>query len=198
MGWAAAGALAAGALGFGGGLLQNRASAKEAKKQRKWAEHMYRHRYRYTMEDLEAAGLNPAFAGALGGGSVPSGASATQVNPLQQAATSAKALAIDRQQLKNMEAGEKKDDKQADLFKSQDIESEERAENIRKERELIDANIQATRAGAKRTDVERQLQETLMPSAKSMRDLDQTDLGELLRKLKRVRDSIFGSSGGYR
>lgn len=61
-----------------GGALSGSASAKAAKNQREWEQHMYQNRYRMAMKDLKRAGLNPIMAvgGGLGAGSVPSGATA--------------------------------------------------------------------------------------------------------------------------
>lgn len=76
------GALVGGALGIGGGFLGNRASAEEARRNRKFQKRMYRHRYQYTVEDMRRAGLNPALAYQQGGGSAPSGSMASQDDPL--------------------------------------------------------------------------------------------------------------------
>lgn len=75
----AAGALIGGLLGMASGGMQQALAAGEAAKQRDWAEKMYKHRYRWTTEDMKAAGLNPMLAAAHGGGagSVPMGTAAT-------------------------------------------------------------------------------------------------------------------------
>lgn len=65
-------AISGGALG---GVIGAIASAKAASKQMAFQKEMYRNRYQYTMDDMEAAGLNPMLAANLGGGSVPPGAS---------------------------------------------------------------------------------------------------------------------------
>lgn len=54
-----------------GGLITLSAQKKEAKKQRKFARFMYEHRYRMTMADMRAAGLNPILAAGIGGGGGP-------------------------------------------------------------------------------------------------------------------------------
>lgn len=62
MGWAALGA-GIGATSSGiGSAISGLWSAKAARDQRKWQERMTRHAYRYTMEDMRAAGLNPLLA----------------------------------------------------------------------------------------------------------------------------------------
>lgn len=68
------------AAGVAGNLLgakqSYRYSKKEAKKNRKFQERMSRHSYRYAMEDMKAAGLNPILAYQQGGASTPGGATA--------------------------------------------------------------------------------------------------------------------------
>lgn len=80
-----AGAAAVGALGGIGAAIGN---ARQAAKNRAFQERMFRHRYEYTMEDLRRSGLNPLLAAqGLGGGGVPSGATATFQNPAATAAS---------------------------------------------------------------------------------------------------------------
>lgn len=50
---------------------------REAAKSRTWQEYMAKTRYQRTMEDMKKAGLNPMLAYGQGGGSTPSGATAT-------------------------------------------------------------------------------------------------------------------------
>lgn len=68
------GALVGGAIGFGTSAYGQYAAAKEAKRNRKWQEYMYRNRYQFTREDLESAGYNPILALRQGPGSPGSGA----------------------------------------------------------------------------------------------------------------------------
>lgn len=53
--------------------------ASQAKKNRKFQERMFRHRYQYASEDMKAAGINPILAAGsgLGGGGSPSGSAAS-------------------------------------------------------------------------------------------------------------------------
>ena len=84
---AVAGAIAAGAasvassgLSFYGQVLANRSNERNVKKQLEFQEKMYRHRYRYQMQDMRKAGLNPILAYSQGPPGAPSGAAARVEN----------------------------------------------------------------------------------------------------------------------
>ena len=70
------GALGGAAASIGGSALGYALSAKEAKRQRRFQERMFRNRYQYSRQDLEAAGYNPILAVRQGPGSPPAGAQA--------------------------------------------------------------------------------------------------------------------------
>lgn len=78
-------AAVSGGSALAGGILQNRANAKEAARNRHFQKKMYRHRYQYTVEDMRKAGLNPALAYDQGAGSSPSGSTARYENVLGEA-----------------------------------------------------------------------------------------------------------------
>lgn len=70
------GALLGGSLGLAGGLASAAASFALQEDAQKFAKGMYKHRYRYTMDDMRKAGLNPilAYSQGVGGGvSAPMG-----------------------------------------------------------------------------------------------------------------------------
>ena len=58
----------------------NREARAASRRQMDFQERMQRNRYRYTMQDMRAAGLNPILAYQQGGGGAPSGASYTPGN----------------------------------------------------------------------------------------------------------------------
>jgi hypothetical protein len=103
MSWAAA---IGGIAQLAGGAYQNMASRREAKRNRKFQERMARHAYRYAMEDMEKAGLNPMLAFSQGGAATPSGSMATMANPMDNVVNSAKSAMTAKQSLKNMEMQE--------------------------------------------------------------------------------------------
>lgn len=75
-----------GGFGIGGNLIAAAANKSSARQQMAFQERMYRHRYRYTMQDLRKAGINPILAAEVGGGGAPSGAGYTMPNPFAEAA----------------------------------------------------------------------------------------------------------------
>lgn len=74
MGWQ--GAAIGGGLDFLGAIGTSVFNARQAAKQRKWAEKFYKHRYQWQMKDMAKAGLNPILMSTSGAGSVPAGATA--------------------------------------------------------------------------------------------------------------------------
>lgn len=76
---------AASHINLAAGAMFNQSSANKASKaahdeaqiNRLWQEQMYRTRYRLTMRDMRAAGLNPILAANIGVGNVPAGATGT-------------------------------------------------------------------------------------------------------------------------
>lgn len=65
----------------------NREARRASQRQMDFQERMQRNRYRYTMEDMRKAGLNPILAYQQGGGGAPSGASYSPQNIGAGAAT---------------------------------------------------------------------------------------------------------------
>lgn len=77
-----------------GGNQQNAASAEQAAKQMDFQERMRATQYQTAVADLKAAGLNPMLAYQQGGAGTPSGAMATQGNPLGESGNSAREAAM--------------------------------------------------------------------------------------------------------
>lgn len=125
-GWAEAGNAA---IGIGSAIGQAAFNARQAKKNRKFQKHMYRNRYRYTVEDMKAAGINPILAAGsgLGGGGSPSGSAASMSMPNIAAPSTAAGLAS----------------KQKGLIDAQTTTAAEQAAKLAIERRLLETGIPA-------------------------------------------------------
>lgn len=105
---------AAGAIGgLLGGAISAGVTTKLARENRKWQEKMANTAYQRTMRDMRKAGLNPILAGKLGGAATPPGGYTPVTIDGTAAVTTALAVRRQRQELKNMEAGERLLDQQS-------------------------------------------------------------------------------------
>lgn len=100
------GALIGGGAQLLGGMWANQAARSESKRNRWFQERMARHAYRYAVEDLEKAGLNPMMAALNGGAATPSGSMASFSNPAEGVTNSAISAMKFRQEMKNLKANE--------------------------------------------------------------------------------------------
>lgn len=99
------GAGISGGSGILGGLFSGSQSQASARAQMAFQERMYRHRYRYTMQDLRKAGLNPILAAEVGGGSTPSGAGHSMPNIMEGVSNSARQTAMDVANIQSLRQG---------------------------------------------------------------------------------------------
>lgn len=187
-----AGSALSGGLSILGGLQQQSASAKEAKKNREFQERMYRNRYLYAMEDLERAGLNPILAGQIAG-STPSGSMAQMGNIGEGAARTIAGTASRRSTQKSEKQTRRLQEDQMDLINEQrnNAMAEWRRINQTTAKELAlteqaytQSNVNT--AKALNTMMGTKVMELSLPSAKAEAEFYQSEFGQMMRAVERV------------
>lgn len=159
------GALLGGALGAIGSGVSSAFQAREAKKDRSFQERMSSTAYQRSMADMRKAGLNPILAYQKGGASTPGGAQA-RIGDLGQAGVAGIASAV---QLKRAQH-------EINLLRMQRLDTE--------------ASAQQRLAQSRKTNIERRLLETELPSATAKQEFDKSKTGETLRKIRRIKDAV--------
>lgn len=189
----ALGAGVSGLFGAAGGLAQTSANKAAQQRQFRFQEMMYRNRYQFTMEDMQAAGLNPILAYRQGGGGAPpGGAMAGAPNIMEAAAGSARGLAKMSADVKLAKMGTRLRRTEIGLRGAQEAATTWQAELNRKltKKAEIDAEVSSATAANIRTQTT--LGRTAIPAAKAQETLDKTTLGGRLRQLNRIIRSITG------
>lgn len=191
-------------------MADNRAR-KAASKARHWAERMRSTAYQTAVKDLELAGLNPILAltgGAPSPGYAPSGTPANVGRTgrgasfsFERALSSGKQLQAVGDELRTIAALRSKAETEADIFYNTQATREKAIEvDLRRaisENKLLEAQTEQSRAHRRVMDLDVNLGSTRLSAARSEMELDQTEEGQVLRKMRRVMDSLSPFRGGF-
>lgn len=190
-----------GGLSLLGGSAANAANASQAQMNRDFQADMSGTAYQRARKDLEAANFNPMLAVGNGGASSPSGSTASMMDALSPAvstAMQASRLKADldnlKQQNDNLKANEKKT--VVDTLKaSADITNQtaQTNSNIQLNKLLgIQAAAQAGAAtsSAKQMAADTQLKMSALPKARNMGEFSNTKTGNFLDAVEKVIDAI--------
>jgi len=151
------------------------------------------HRYRWAMNDMRKAGLNPI----LGfGGGTPGVSATAQPISLQSSSIGQVLLQAQRQadEIKKLKAETGQATAGRDLRKTQD---QLAYQDVRLRDWMIDtqkATARKTEAEADRAEIEARMRAYELPSAKAAYDLDVTRPGTFLRWLNRASESLQGTA----
>ncbi len=143
----AAGAIGGALISKSGGKEANTATAYQAMLNREFQERMSNTAHQREIKDLRKAGLNPILSATGGrGASTPSGSMAIQRDVLTPAVNTAMTARRLTQEIKNMKATEKRDDKDAQLKHWQSWLSQAATNTELAKQRQIDASILNTEA----------------------------------------------------
>lgn len=114
-----------------GGMMSNKANAKQAEIDREWQRENAQNAHQYQVADMRAAGLNPILSATGGSGARASGGSTlgTQSDVISPAVSSAREASRVSQELDNMKANEKLTKSQDSLTAQQEKTSKEQQHN---------------------------------------------------------------------
>lgn len=177
-----------------GSYIQNKENRRATRHARKHQERMYKHRYQWAVEDLEAAGLNPVIA--LGPGpSTPGTPSPIPMqNPMSGMSRSARDAAKLKEEIGILKNQEEESRHRVHKTAYESAVAEQTALNLRDARKKIVADTELAKANARQTNVDTELLKTALPGARAIEEFDASKEGTTFRKLKRVIDVLRPTS----
>lgn len=177
-------------------------NASEAEKSRIFAERMSSTAYSRVMADMRRAGINPMLAISQGGASTPGSASASAGAASAGAASSGiasvpslAAMGSTAVQLKRMDSEIKKLDEEADLADQHEKESGVRIEKLMSDVEVNNNIMDKLRAEEQAIKTNTALQLLQMPEAKATANVYDSKMGEVLKGVEKLMESIGLRSG---
>ena len=195
------GATASGAANISGMMLGFQHAKELQRRANEFSERMARNRYRYSVEDMRAAGLNPLLMAQAGPGAAPSGAVAgTPGNQLAGLGAAAKEvgekaiqLRLMRKQAAKVDADTANVTQEAWLKNAQTHESNERFNLLKEQQNAVKAQTEQTKLAT-------QLGATEIPAASAKAAMDMTKFGESMRYFHRFMQSLWGTnvSGAFK
>lgn len=167
-----------------GGMMGNNSAKSAAREQMAFQERMFRQRHVIEAADLRAAGMNPRLT-AMGttGGSAPSGASASQTDPITPAVHSALSAMKNKAEVENLREQNKTIASQTELNKAATV--TQKADAVMKS------------ATAQNLAVNNDILKTVLPGAQAQSRWDGSRAGAFFRAISNMGKSLnpFGDAG---